>query len=287
MLNDLKQYTIKEEESIDELGNFIRLILERTKDELLLDYFVDTSRQNVWECKIRREQILLNYMYDFSLLEDIFHDLESRYKSQQNDYGCMSVVLLMIIYCFLDKSDIKIFIACDSTDYFCEELNQIAKNTNDGFTKVIEKWVIEMRRYFGISENDSFISLFRGTDPETGKIDELDNTCETYGNFIAIRLINRKKMSIFTKLMDHLGFAKFDNATYYVGDVDIYDGYSQTIQLEIQEATDLLLNKKQVRNSSLYQDIFISYSENTENQYMNELLNEITRIHSSFVEVIL
>ncbi|SJZ60060.1 hypothetical protein [Anaerorhabdus furcosa] len=287
MLSDLKQYITEDSDSVDEFGDFIRLILERTRNNRLFDYFVDTSRQNVWECKNRRAEIIQGYTYDYSLYDDVFHDLNNKYSADGTDYGCVSVVLLMVLFCYLEESDIKIYLVCNSSDYYCDSLDHTSKNTNDEFTGVITYWVGELRKYFGINEDEEFIHLFRGIDSETGEIDDMDNTCETFGSFLAIKLMNKRKRRKFHQVMKALEFVKFDPDTFYVADVDAYDGYYDSIEISKEKVVDLLINVKPIRTAELFQDVLVSYSDDLEEQHSSSLISDILKVYQSTVEVIL
>lgn len=273
MLSHLKQYITNSFPNIGGSGILLQKIMMSTRDEKLLNYFIDASRQNVWECQQRYFEILYGFFYDFSLSEDVFYYLDDRYKSNVG-YGCIGIGLLMLLYCFFDSDDLDFYFLSSGTDMCCEQI-KIDSKTDNLFQNIQQKIKEDIYRYFDINDDYSFEEMF----DEWGYMSS--------STILSIKLLNENKVNEFSKIMENLGFVKFDNHTWYVFDVDNTEDLP-SFDLSEFNFTDIVKSATSRRELDHCVDVLEIYSgESNVSSPIDDLIEDIMLIHQTKEEVLL
>ncbi|MEG0093176.1 MAG: hypothetical protein RR945_02030 [Erysipelotrichaceae bacterium] len=287
MLNDLKKYIIEQE--LDDQVRLVRSVFAKTKDEKLLNYFVDSTRQRVWECEQRAWEILYSYYYDYILTEDVFIDAPFGAYGKEYDIGSPNLFMLLYLHCFFEKDEIIVVLISGTTVDCCDEIlscnrERITFTNGEFFRNIFKVLDKDFSSYFELEKNEYLISKYCEVSEETGEPDIATYECETYGFILMIRLVNRKKIKLFKKIMNSLGFEVVKTEAYTF-ELESYGGYTQSSSLHycIEHLDDM----NELRSIDHIVDATVPYSNENIAILMRESIDGLIGYKYSSKEILL
>lgn len=287
MLKDLKKYIIEQE--IDEQTKLVRSVFAKTRDEETLQYFVDCTRQRVWECQERAQKILYSPSYDYILKDDVFTGGSIESWWEPYSVASPNLFMLLYLYCFFRKDEIFVEFISGTTVDCCDEILSLSRgerilSQGKYFQNTIKTLDRDFTSHYNLGNNEYLMSKFCELNEETGEIDLDTFECESFGFILMISLVNHKKIKLFQEIMSEFGFSVL-NTEAYTFELELYDDY--TTLPDIDYSIQLLSNMVDVRNIDYIADAAIPYSNENTDYLTNNCIDGLLGYRYSSKEILL